>query len=185
MKDFQIRQILHETELAKFHRDGVSKVVDEMKLPAAQARIDVAIINGSFHGYEIKGASDTLIRLPNQIQAYSYVFDYLTIVTEEKYCEKIIEIVPEWVGVSVCKDTGRKKISVKQKALSNPDKNKFYIAKLLWHDELVTVLSELKIPFKKKYRNWILCEILAQNLDIVTLSDIVREKIKKRTDWRS
>lgn len=184
MKDYQIRAILHKTELTKFHKDKASKVVEEMKIPAAQARIDIAVINGSLHGYEIKGASDTLQRLPNQVLAYSYIFDYLTIITEAKYQEKIIRMVPNWVGVSLCDSLECKGFSVVQDAKPNPDKNKFYVAKLLWHDELVEVLSELNISFKKKSRNWILCEILSQNTEMEILSNIVREKIKKRKDWK-
>lgn len=185
MKDYQIREILHKTELNRFYRDGVSKVVDEMKIPAAKARIDVAVINGSFHGYEIKGASDTLNRLPNQIIAYSYIFDYLTIITEEKHCKKIVDLAPSWVGVLTCQGAECNSFSIHRHPSLNPSKEKFYIAKLLWKEELVEVLMELKIPFKKKSRSWTLCELLAQNIEQDLLSDIVRNKMKKRQNWKS
>ncbi len=185
MKDFQIRKILRKTELSQFLNDGVSKVVEEMKIPVAQARIDMAVINGAFHGYEIKSASDTLQRLPNQLIAYSYIFDYLTIITEKKYHQKIIDAVPSWVGVAVCSNKVKeKKFVMIQEAKPNINKNKFYIAKLLWHDELVEVLTEQEIAFKKKSRNWILCEILSDNLQLDKLSEIVREKLKKRNNWK-
>ncbi len=185
MKDFQIRNLLRDTELLQYINDPHSKVVEEMKIPAANARIDMAVINGAFHGYEIKGASDTLQRLPNQLIAYSYIFDYLTIITEEKYHEKILNIIPEWVGVAVCSDIGgEKKFDIKKPYKNNPDKKPFYIAKLLWHDELVEVLIEQKISFKKKHRNWILCETLSKNLQMEKLSEVVREKLKQRMSWK-
>lgn len=183
MKDPHIRSLLRRTELSKYLNDPHSKVVEELKLPVASARIDMAVINGHFHGYEIKSACDTLQRLPNQLIAYSYVFDYLTVITEEKYHGRILDMLPEWVGLSVCSDINED-MNVIQPCSINTNKNAFYIAKLLWHNELTEALSALNIPFKKSLRHWLLCEILAENVDIKVLSDVVREKLKHRIDWK-
>ena len=43
-----------------------SRVVDELELLRGVVRVDVAVISDTLHGYEIKSASDNLIRLPNQ-----------------------------------------------------------------------------------------------------------------------
>jgi hypothetical protein len=186
MNDPNIRQLLRRTELSKFLSDPQSKVVEEMKIPAAGARIDMAVINGHLHGYEIKSACDTLQRLPNQIIAYSYIFDYLTVITEKKYHERILNILPDWVGLALCSDRSNEiEVEVIKEKSINTNKNGFYIAKLLWNEELIQVLSELNIPFKKKYRNWILCEILSQSIDLETLSNIVRNRLKQRSDWKS
>jgi len=143
LKDFQIRELLRKTELSQYINDNDSKVVEEMKIPIANARIDMAVINGSFHGYEIKGSSDTLQRLPNQLVAYSYVFDYLVIITEEKYIDKIISMVPDWVAVAVCSNKESEIIyNVKKEGHRNVNKNGFYLAKLLWKEELLDVLKE-------------------------------------------
>lgn len=185
MRDIDIRPILKSSILKHYYEDVSSKVVEEMKIPVAGARIDMAVINGSLHGYEIKSASDTLQRLPNQLIAYSYIFDYLTVITEKKYYEKIVNIVPDWVGVSICTNDKKNEIEVIKVGSLNLNKHGFFIAKLLWHDELLDVLSELKLPFKKNQRNWILCETLSQNTDINILSKLVREKLKLRTDWKT
>src|SRR4051812_8660839 len=133
MKDPNIREILKQTELLKYATDPHSKVVEELKLPVAKAIVDIAVINGHFHGYEIKSASDTLQRLPSQLIAYSKVFDYLTVVTEVKYHERILDIIPDWVGLSVCSDkAGQKPITIIKKAKRNYNREGFYIAKLLW-----------------------------------------------------
>ncbi len=185
MKDPCIRQLLKETELQHFFNDHNSKVVDELSLPVAKARIDVAVINGSLHGYEIKSASDTLRRLPSQIDAYTKVFDYLSIVTETKYHEQVLNCIPSWVGLIICNEKrGVKTIKQVRKSKLNIKKQGFFIAKLLWRDELIDCLTEYQIPFRKKDRNWLLCEALSSNLDVNTLSSIVREKLKKRTDWK-
>jgi hypothetical protein len=182
MKDPQIREILRGTELAHYLADPNSKVVEEMKLPVAKARVDMAVINGSFHGYEIKSASDSLQRLPNQLVAYSLVFDRLTIVTEDKYCNKIMAIVPEWVRVCVCSEHGE--ITECQPSKINLNKNGFYLAKLLWNEELFQILANQKISFSKKDRNWLLCEALSMNVELCQLSDIVRDTLKKRENWK-
>ncbi|MES2486016.1 MAG: sce7726 family protein [Bacteroidota bacterium] len=185
MKDPCIRQLLRDTELAVFLNDEHSKVVEELNLPVAKARIDMAVINGSLHGFEIKSASDTLKRLPSQIEAYSKVFDYLSIVTEGKYYDKILLTIPEWVGVIVCSDDkGILAVNKIRQPKFNIYKECFYVAKLLWRDELIQILTERNIKFRKKDRNWILCEILASELDIETLSKIVRSKLKERDNWK-
>ena len=183
MKDRNIRELLRKTELQSYINDPHSKVVEELKLPVAKARIDIAVINGHLHGFEIKSASDTLHRLPSQIVAYSKVFDYLTVVTEAKYYDRIE--LPEWVGLAVCSDKpGESEFEMLTPPLLNTNINGFYLAQLLWHSELVEVLQEQNILFKKQQRNWLLCEKLADNLDVSVLSMLVREQIKKRQAWK-
>jgi hypothetical protein len=183
VKDFQIREVLRKTELQQYFTDGNSKVVEEMKIPAAAARIDLAVINGWFHGYEIKGASDTLQRLPNQLVAYSLVFDYLTVITEEKHYGKICVAAPHWVRVVTCSREG--KLAVVREGERNENQSGFHIAKLLWREELLSVLSDLAIPHKKKERNWLLCEAMANALPLNVLCKVVRDKLKDRRGWKT
>ena len=184
MRDATIRQLLKDTELLQYKNDGSSIIVEEMTIPAAKARIDMAVINGHLHGFEIKSASDTLQRLPGQIEAYTKVFDYLHIVTEGKYHEKILSSVPSWIGIYVCCDKSNAIKQIRPASLNN-SKSGFYLAKLLWRQEIIEVLTEQKIKFRKKDRNWILCELIAQTIDTVSLSAIVREKLKARAEWKS
>ena len=185
MNDPTIRGLLRQTELAPYLVDQSSKVVEELKLPVAGARIDFAVFNCHLHGFEIKSAVDTLQRLPNQLIAYSKVFDYLTIVTELKYHERILHIVPHWVGVSICWSKGKENFfDVIQPPSYNDNKDGFYIAQLLWHSELVDLIKEAAIPFRKHYRRWILCELLANNFNTPDLAALVRTKIKQRKTWR-
>lgn len=184
MRDPCIRQILRETELTKFLHDGNSKVVEEFTLPVAKARVDIAVINGALHAYEIKSAADTLARLPSQIESYLKVFDYISVVTEKKHFERILTILPESVGLIVCDENSDAKSYHIRKPQLNKAKESFYIAKLLWRDELTECLNKFQIPYKTKDRNWLLCENLSNKLDIDSISDIVREKIKLRSNWK-
>lgn len=185
MKDPCIRRLLKDTELLHFFKDTNSKVVDELSLPVAKARIDIAVINGCLHGYEIKSAADTLQRLPAQIEAYTKVFDYLSIVTENKHYERILDFIPSWVGVLVCdENSGAPAIAQVRKPKRNKGRVGFFIAKLLWREELIESLIEYQIPFRKKDRTWLLCEALSSNLNIDAVSFIVRDKLKKRATWK-
>lgn len=185
MRDFDIRILLKKTELSPYFNDGNSKVVEELNLWATGARIDLAVINGHFHGYEIKSAIDTLQRLPNQIEAYSKVFDYLSVVTENNHYGKVYDLLPKWVGLYVCseKDNERNITEIRKPAL-NKITNGFFVAKLLWREELIELLREEKIPFRMKDRNWILCKTLSENIEVFKLSEKVRIKLKERPNWK-
>lgn len=185
MRDQDIRLLLHNTELLKYKQDKNSRIVEEMNLPAVYARIDLAVINGHLHGFEIKSASDTLQRLPAQLEAYSKVFDYLYIITEGKYSQRILEIAPGWIGVFVCQThKGLTQLKKLRPARRNKNTESFYLAKLLWREEIIAVLNDFNIKYSKKDRNWLLCELLANNIPITSLSKIVRSKLKERTDWK-
>jgi hypothetical protein len=185
MRDADIRQILKENQLNRYIVDENSKVVRELVIPAAKARIDMAVINGHLHGFEIKSASDTLIRLPTQIDAYSKIFDFLSVITEKKHSSKIYTAVPDWIGLYECSTSnGEKKIEEIRPPSQNDNKVGFHIAKLLWNEELLTVLRALNIKFRRGARNWILAETLAESLDVDTLSRLVREQLKRRKDWK-
>jgi len=184
MRDFDIRLALKNTSLLKFY-DQSSVVVEELCLPCTGSRIDIAVVNGSLHGFEIKSASDNLLRLPSQIEGYTKVFDYLTIITEEKHTSKIEALAPAWIGVSYIKKTGDELThEIVRPALKNTNTEGFYIAKLLRKEELQSLMAEFNLPYKKSFRAWTLCEILAENIPPTELSEAVRIKLKAREDWK-
>lgn len=184
MRDFDIRLALKTTALKKFYCDD-SVIVEELSLPTAGCRIDIAVVNGAFHGYEIKSASDTLKRLETQISGYTKIFDFLTILTEEKHLKKVETIVPEWVGLESFKHSSNGiEHSIVRASKSNISTEGFYLAKLLRKDELQAVCLEFEISFNQKLRSWTLCEILADNIETQILSTIVRAKLKQRLDWK-
>ncbi|WP_298894674.1 sce7726 family protein [uncultured Psychroserpens sp.] len=185
MRDFDIRKLLRDTTLKKFIVDSDSKIVDELNIPITKSRIDIAVLNGHLHGYEIKSSRDNLIRLPHQIEGYSKVFDYLTVVTENKHHEKILKMLPEWVGLQVCVETSVGfRIETIRKPYINKNKEGFFLAKLLWREEIENILKSQEISFRKKDTVWKLSELLGCKIPTRKLSKIVRETLKKRVDWK-
>src|SRR5882724_5773501 len=100
MRDRDIRLGLHR-ELERAHRRYASETlfIDELGLCQGNARIDLAVVNGSLSGYEIKSERDTLQRLPHQVEVYSRALDYVTIVASNSHIAKTIDLIPEWWGV--------------------------------------------------------------------------------------
>ena len=85
MLDAEIRGALQERLTRTHKRELVStRFVEELGV-AGEARIDMAVLNGAFAGYEIKSERDTLRRLPGQVTAYSKVLDYCTLVVATRH----------------------------------------------------------------------------------------------------
>ncbi|HHY79514.1 MAG TPA: sce7726 family protein, partial [Thermoanaerobacter sp.] len=73
--EYNIRQVLYDEFLN--NKDFISEpdtiFVNELDICFGTARIDVAVINGKMHGFEIKSEQDNLERLPAQIEAYNKI----------------------------------------------------------------------------------------------------------------
>src|ERR1035441_1910308 len=85
-RDADIRKVLLEGLEAKYSDRDHDLIVEEFGCKAARA--DVAVINGVLHAYEIKSDSDSLDRLPSQIDAYQGVFEYVTLVCGRRLLER-------------------------------------------------------------------------------------------------
>lgn len=99
MRDRDVRQALHRKVLKEHHGDADTLVLDELGLRHGTCRVDIAVVNGYLHGYEIKSDSDTLERLPAQIATYGLVLDRATLVVGERHLEKAKPLIPHG-GVS-------------------------------------------------------------------------------------
>src|SRR5579859_7106317 len=99
MRDIDIRQTLMN-EMCRLHQgDSETLIVEELGLCQGMARVDVAVVNGSLHGYEIKSERDTLFRLPGQRDVYNRALDFVTIIAASAHVEKIHEMIPRWWGI--------------------------------------------------------------------------------------
>ncbi len=79
--------------------DSNTRIIEEFGSCQGNARVDVAVINGSIHGYEIKSEKDTLKRPPIQKEYYNRTLDFVTLVCEETHLEKAEQIIPNWWGI--------------------------------------------------------------------------------------
>jgi len=163
-------------------------VLDEVGLHHGYSRIDLVVVNGSLHGFEIKSDRDTFRRLSRQAGTYNMVLDFVTLVTGQRHADQALTAAPEWWGIQLA-ERGRHRgidfIDVR-KPSKNPAPDKLAIAKLLWREEALNFLEELGAAdgFRSKPRRFIFLR-LAEVADISCLRERVRDRLRLRINWRS
>ncbi|TXN69272.1 sce7726 family protein [Methylobacterium sp. WL6] len=161
-------------------------IVQEMGVWSGSVRIDIAVINGELQGFELKSARDNLDRLPTQVEIYSQVFDRITLVVAECHLQKAKSLLPAWWGISVAyeKTGGDLRLKTKIIARINPGIAPIQLARLLWKDEMISILD--KHGFARGYRSKsseLLAERLISNLKLDSLRNEVCEALKRRQGW--
>ncbi|MDD2411970.1 MAG: sce7726 family protein [Bacteroidales bacterium] len=186
--DSMIRVLLRKKLEKKHAKDKHVRIIDELGLHHGEARIDIAVVNGVMHGYEIKSDQDTLLRLPEQIKAYNSVFDKMTLVVGKSHLCEAIKMIPDWWGVVAAKVDikGNVIFNTIRKEENNRDQNQISVAKLLWREEALRILEDMDEAkgLRSKPRDLIYIK-LSTVLDQKTLNKKVRETIFFRADWRS
>ena len=152
------------------------------------ARIDIAVVNGIMHGYEIKSDQDTLQRLPAQINIFSSVFDRVTLVVGKSHLYDSINIIPDWWGITVAKVNLENIVTfnIIREEEDNEGQDRISVARLLWRDEALKILQAAgkASGVCSKPRNNIY-QRLSSVFDQKALGEKVRETILLRSAWRS
>ena len=185
--DAEIRAALHRKVLRAFHRCNDTLVIDELGLAHAKARIDVVVINGSVHGFEIKSAADTLTRLPQQLELYEQCLEKLTIVCAEKHISGVRDLAPRWCGIT--KVTKGPRGGIVFITVREPKRNRniqaYRLAHLLWRSEAVAILTQanaspamLRSPRKTLYKS------LAAKFSVAEITAFIKQSMASRQDWR-
>jgi hypothetical protein len=188
MKDSHLRTALIRMLIRRYSDDPDTHILEELGLRHGAARIDVAVVNGALHGYELKSDSDSLGRLPRQALIYSSVLDRVTLVVGHRLAEEAMNIVPEWWGVQLAKmgPRGGVYFSSVRRARNNPSPQALAVAKLLWRDEALDLLRHLGAAegFRSKPRAAIYTR-LAEVAQLEAIRARVRYQLRSRTGWRS
>jgi hypothetical protein len=182
MRDSDVRRAVKAWLGAEYAHDPDSYMVEEMGVWSGTVRIDIAIINGSLSGYELKSDRDTLERLPHQRDLYGRVFDYLYLIVGKRHAERAEKLLPNWWGIkiAVAGGDGVELISHREPGL-NPAPDPYLIAELLSKDEAIGVMEGLGIDKgwrSKKIR--LIHEHLAGELPLSELKEQVRSVLKMR-----
>ncbi len=186
LRDYEIRQALR-SKLHSIHSDEPdTAIIDELSLCQGDARIDVAVVNGSLSGYEIKSDRDTLARLPNQLAAYELCFDTMTMVVGKKYVAKCVDVLPQWWGIWEAVPTEHGvSFSCRREPIPNTKITPERVVQLLWKNELREALEECGITSPAKASRRELWANLIAAVPNNELFRIVRSRIRARGDWRS
>ena len=187
LKDIDIRKRLLSSLNKAHYGEPDTLIIEELGLCQGDARIDVAVINGSMEGYEIKSERDVLKRLPGQVEIYNRILDTITIVASTRHIKKVRKIVPRWWGIS---EVVMKAEAIQIKDIRDPKKNPKIdpkaVVQLLWRDEALAALESIGLSrgVVSKPRN-VLWDRLVENLNIYDLCALVRNQLRIRPHWRS
>lgn len=185
MRDADVRKAVRVMLEARHAGDCDTRIVEEMGVWSGSVRIDIAVINGSLSGFELKSDRDTLSRLPLQRDLYSRVFDSVELIVGQRHAEKASAIIPDWWGVVLATERdGVIDLAPIRPAAENPAIDPFLVAQLLWKEEAIAVLESrgLARGWKSK-RAKLVHQYLAASVPLEELRAHVRAALKNRTDW--
>lgn len=185
--DAHIRAILKRELLSRYKDDRETVIIEELGVHHGTSRIDLAVVNGLLHGFELKSDRDTLARLPEQATAYGAVFDRVTLVVGERHVRRAVEVVPDWWGIRVARaePLGSSFCDLKL-PIDNPSRDPESVVALLWRNEALRFLEELGAAggMHSKSRAAIYSSLL-ETVDLNCLCRRVRRCLRERQDWRS
>lgn len=185
MQDLDIRKVLH-SHLKKENKSIKDTIIiDELDLCSGLSRIDVTVINGVIHGYEIKSEEDTLKRLPLQMNYYNKSLEKISVATNRIHLKEIKNFVPKWWGLILVDEDKKRKLKEIRKAKKNPSVEGKSLLQLLWKEELFYMTQKYDVKVKRSSNKKILQENIADALEMKTISQEVRSILKSRQNWRS
>ena len=123
--------------------DPEAVVIEELGLCRGQVRLDIAVVNGLLHGYEIKSDRDSLYRLRKQVEIYSKVLDRATLVVGDRFLTAASDAVPSWWGLlhaQVMFDQVR--LRTVRYSQRNPQRDPRYLVEMLWSNHAIEILEQ-------------------------------------------
>lgn len=182
LTDVEIRPLLKDRLLSSHAPDTI--ILDELGVCRGQVRIDLALVNGIIHGYEIKSERDSLRRLSGQIEFYGKVLDRATLVVARRHLSVALTVLPSWWGV-LCVDKVKQGHLLKnvRKGKLNPRRDARALVELLWLDDALELLRQHQLDrgMKGKPRR-LVWDRVCENFDIEEIASAVRQNLKARAE---
>ena len=178
-----IRDALRETINRGRPTSASSLVIEELGICCGLVRVDLAVVNDLFHGYEIKSDRDNLRRLARQVEHYSNVFDRATLVLGHHRLTEAINCLPAWWGITQFSvDGGRIVFQPIRDSSQNPNRMARALVELLWRDEVLDLLEKrnLHIGVRSKPRRE-LWDRMCSYFDLEEIADAVKVQLMART----
>jgi hypothetical protein len=140
--DIDIRPVLKNELTKTFSHDSIIRE----EFGCNGARVDLAVINGRLHGFEIKSDRDGLGRLATQVPIYNVLFDHMTIVVGSKHRRAVEACIPDWWGIKEATrlSSGSVNIDDVRPASDNRQVEPFALIRLLHRTEIWTILRKRK-----------------------------------------
>ena len=184
--DAEIRSVLRSRLSQKHAHTSRTVFIEELGLCRGQVRVDLSVVNGLLHGYEIKSDRDSLRRLSGQVELYGKVFDRATLVVGERHWAEAIDNVPKWWGILLARRSAKGlQLKTVRSPSSNPKKDPRALVELLWLDDAIVLLEERDAArgFRGKAR-WIVWDRVCEICSLEEIAKAVRTKLKARAKSR-
>src|SRR5262249_2771164 len=180
--DSGIRPGLRSWLRLKHADESDTVLIEELGLCRGRVRVDVAVVNGLLHGYEIKSDRDSLRRLAGQVEVYGKVLDRATLVIGEHHLTEGLKIVPTWWGVLyVYATTKRLRFKTVRRARNNPRRDPHSLVELLWLDHAMALLQERNaargVRGKPRHVVW---DRVCCHFGVDEIAAVVRTRLKAR-----
>jgi len=182
LADADIRPALRSLLLAAHGNDPDTMLLEELGICRGQVRVDLAVVNGSVHGYEIKSDRDSLRRLAGQVEVYSRVLDSATLVVGDRHLAEALKFLPKWWGVLRFDATsGKPRFRTVRRAARNPCRDPRSLVELLWLDDALALLegAEAARGVRGKPR-CVVWDRVCEKLSIDEIALAVRSRLKAR-----
>jgi hypothetical protein len=180
--DSDIRPVLRSRLRLKHANDADTVIIEELGLCRGQVRVDVSVVNGLLHGYEIKSDRDSLRRLTAQTELYGKVLDRATMVVGYRHLAEILDTLPIWWGILlVQRSTHGLRLKTVRKPRNNPTRDPRSLVELLWFDNAMALLEERNAArgFRGKPR-WIVWDRICELFCVKEIAKAVRDHLKAR-----
>lgn len=181
--DADIRAALRKKLTSTYGSHPDTVVLDELGVCRGEVRVDVAVVNGTIHGYEIKSDRDSLRRLVGQIELYGKVLDQATLVAGERHFDAAAAMLPEWWGLLLVKSTNNgPRFETVRRARMNPARDARALVEFLWLEDSIALLEQhgLDRGVRTKPRR-VIWDRICESFDIEVIAAAVRAKLKSRT----
>lgn len=185
--DSEIRKAFHNLRLSSYHQCPNTIVIDELGLAHGKNRIDIAVVNGCIHGFEIKSSKDNLSRLPEQLAVYSKTMEKLSIIAAPNHFDAVQQMSPDWCGLILVEKGVRGGIKFKtiRRAGKNPSVDLIALSHLLWRKEAIGLLRELGAAEKELQGSRLkLYTQLSELISIKELTSWIKQQFMSRENWR-
>jgi len=185
--DAEIRPALRSSLLSSVAGDKDVAVFEELGICRGQVRIDLAVVNGTLDGYEIKSDRDSLRRLGAQIELYSRVLDRATLVVGNRYLAGAAGMLPDWWGILRIEPTpGQPRFGVVRDGSPNPGLDPRALAELLWLEDALLLLDRCGgargVKGKPRRLVW---DRVAERCAVEEIGEAVRTSLKARAARRA
>jgi len=180
--DAEIRPALRSQIMANYGYEPDSVLIEELGLCRGQVRIDLALVNGQFHGFEIKSDRDSLRRLNGQVKIYNRIFDRMIMVVGDRYISEVQECLPPWWGIlQIVQSFNGLRFKSRRKERKNPGRDPRALAELLWLDDAIALLEQRDAARgargKPRREVW---DKVCKCYSLDEIADSVRERLKAR-----